>query len=249
MHDLLKRVLVAPVLVPVLGVAFLAANPALAQEGPPNRPERQEREFSPEQFVERMMAADTDGDGKLSREEMPERFGRLFDRADGDSDGFLSRAELGVFAADRQGARRPGSQPGRPAAGRPGQPEARPEPSEEAFEDHMGQAGRELRVLRRSAMDDESIESDLQAAEGLVAALQGAKTHASAVPMSAAAKDKFGDDTKAYHRAMRIAMIRVLREALAMELALLEGKGSDAKTHLAKAREIQGEAHGLFQEQ
>lgn len=188
------------------------------------------------------MAADTDGDGKLSRDEMPERFGRLFDRVDGDSDGFLSRAELGAFAADR-----PGGRPdGREADRRPG---TRPEPNEEAFEEHMGQAGRSLRVLRRSEMNDQSTEADLEAAEGLVAALQGAKTHASAVPMSAAAREKFGDDAAAYTRAMRIAMIRVLREALAMELALLEGRGEDAKAHLAKAREIQGDAHALFQEQ
>jgi hypothetical protein len=98
-------------------------------------------------------------------------------------------------------------------------------------------------------MDDASLEADLEATVALQSALMGAKANASAVPMSRQAKEKFGDDAKAYQRSMRIALIKALREVLAMEEALLEGDGEKAQSHLAKAREIQGEAHGVFQEQ
>ena len=47
-----------------------------------------------EQLLQRVQAADTDNDGKISREEAPEKMRQFFDRIDGDSDGFLDESEI-----------------------------------------------------------------------------------------------------------------------------------------------------------
>ena len=46
------------------------------------------------QMVERIMARDTDGDGKVSKEEAGEQMGRIFGRMDADSDGFVTKTEI-----------------------------------------------------------------------------------------------------------------------------------------------------------
>ena len=56
------------------------------------------------QMVERIMARDTDGDGKVSREEAGES--RFFDRMDADSDGFVTKAEIENMAQQFGGGRR-----------------------------------------------------------------------------------------------------------------------------------------------
>ena len=70
-------------------------------------------QFSPEQFLERIMQLDKDGDGKLSKEEMADsRAAAMFERADSDSDGFVTKEELtAVFN------RGPGRGEGGPARG------------------------------------------------------------------------------------------------------------------------------------
>lgn len=66
----------------------------------PNRPGSSEagrgddRRPDPEMFVKRMMQADKDGDGKISKDEAPERMQQVFDRFDADSDGFVTREEI-----------------------------------------------------------------------------------------------------------------------------------------------------------
>ena len=65
------------------------------------------------QMVERIMARDTDGDGKVSREEAGES--RFFDRMDADSDGFVTKAEIENMAQQFGGGRRGGG--GRGAGG------------------------------------------------------------------------------------------------------------------------------------
>ena len=46
------------------------------------------------QMVERIMARDTDGDGKVSKEEAGEQMGRIFGRMDADGDGFVTKTEI-----------------------------------------------------------------------------------------------------------------------------------------------------------
>lgn len=63
----------------------------------PGRPEGErggDRRFDPEAMVDRMMQADKDGDGKISKDEAPERMQHVFDRFDADSDGFVTRDEI-----------------------------------------------------------------------------------------------------------------------------------------------------------
>ena len=67
------------------------------------------------QMVERIMARDTDGDGKVSKEEAGEQMGRFFGRMDADSDGFVTKAEIENMAQQFGGRRGGGG--GRGGAG------------------------------------------------------------------------------------------------------------------------------------
>ena len=55
------------------------------------------------QMVERIMARDTDGDGKVSQEEAGEQMGRIFGRMDADSDGFVTKSEIENMIQQFQG--------------------------------------------------------------------------------------------------------------------------------------------------
>lgn len=64
---------------------------ALAQRGDGPGPDRAHP------LLERLLSADKDGDGKLSKEEAPERLSQRFDKIDRNSDGFIDREELTVL--------------------------------------------------------------------------------------------------------------------------------------------------------
>jgi len=49
---------------------------------------------SPEAFIARVMEADEDGNGEISKGEAPERLSRRFDRIDADGNGSITKAEL-----------------------------------------------------------------------------------------------------------------------------------------------------------
>ena len=60
----------------------------------------------PEALVNRVMAFDKNGDGKLTKTELDdERLHRLFDRADADGDGNVTRAEVTALAEKETAAR------------------------------------------------------------------------------------------------------------------------------------------------
>lgn len=88
---------------------LIARGGAAAPGRPQGRP-------NPGQFLDRIMQADADGDGKLSKDEAPERLQRRLDGWDKNDDGYLDRDELGAGMAEM--VRQRGGQ-GRP--GRPGQ--------------------------------------------------------------------------------------------------------------------------------
>lgn len=73
----------------------------------------------PAQFLERLMQADANGDGKISKEEAPERLQANFDRMDQNSDGFLDKEDISGMAA-RMGGRRGPEGPGGPGGAGPG---------------------------------------------------------------------------------------------------------------------------------
>lgn len=71
----------------------------------------------PAEMVERLMAFDKNGDGKLAKDELSERMQGMIARADTDGDGFASKAELTKMASQGGGGRptsgnRGGQRPG-----------------------------------------------------------------------------------------------------------------------------------------
>ncbi len=93
---------------------------------------------SPEQFIEKVMEADTDGDGTISKDEAPERLSRGFDHIDTDGNGSIDRTEL-EEASQRFGRKR-----GSGGRRREGQPRGEGGPNSQRKKD------------RRPALDDDS---------------------------------------------------------------------------------------------
>lgn len=76
----------------------------------------------PGAMLERMLAMDANGDGKLSGDELPERMKPMLERSDANKDGFLDREELQSMASQRlQQPGQGGPEGGRPPAGNPGE--------------------------------------------------------------------------------------------------------------------------------
>jgi hypothetical protein len=192
-----------------------------------------------------MMAADANGDGKISKEELGQgggRTDRIFEMADTNGDGFLERAEIVVFAQSqpRQG---PGGERGPGGEGRRGGGQ------QMSLEGAMKQANRAMRGLKDSAFDASSRASDLEQVQTLSVALANAKGMASSSPMSKAAKAKFGDDKAAFETSFRQHMITALTEALALESAILAGKSADAKAAFGRVHAAEEAGHALFAEE
>ena len=73
-------------------------------------------------MVQRMMAMDTNGDGKVTEEEMPERMRQMLQRIDANGDGALDKEELQKMAERSNRGDRPRGD--RPAGGdRPQRPQ------------------------------------------------------------------------------------------------------------------------------
>ena len=222
-------------------VASALVTPAiLAQQqrqgdGPPSG----QQAPSPDQFVDRMMENDVNGDGKLSREEVPGRFAeQMFTTGDTDKEGFLTREELGAFFTSRgPGLGRP--QPGPGGAGAP----------PDTLERFMRQAGQGLRALRRSSLDAQTQADDLVHISVIEASLVGAKTKIDPEHMAPQAKEKYGDDKVAYTRAMRLAINKAIRAALELEEAVLESDTTASKAALEKLLAAQKAGHDQFQEE
>ncbi len=258
MHTIASRVLAFVVLSSLTSAAFAQeqGRPGGRQgSGPP----------TPEQFVERMMRNDADGDGKLSRDELPGRFAeRIFDANDANGDGFLDADELKTAAAgfiaqrgnrpERAGG--PGQvRPGAPADAidRPGVPRGegqRRGPGRADTLDFAGgmkQAGRALRSLRRSSFTGGSMEADLENIGLVQQGLMAAKMHMMTIPMAEQAEARFGDDKKAYRAEFRMAMVQTLIESFALEMAVLEGDAEAAKESVAYLVQIRDDSHDAFQ--
>ena len=189
-------------------------------------------------IADRMMQADADGDGKVSKAEASGgNAQRMFDQADADGDGFITRVEIITFIQSRSGNRGGGrgedmARPGGDRAGgdRAGSPAAaKPVDPKEAFHEAMEASGRALRGLRRAKFDAISKETDLAAIRTIQSSLMIAKQHTAAIPMSDAAKEKFGTDAKAYQMAFQIDMIKAIMGTFQVEMAVLQGDAEKAK--------------------
>ena len=220
---------------------------APSQPGQPGqdgqRPGMRGGQVDPAQMVERLMNMDQNGDGKLSRDEMPPMLvERIFERADTNKDGFVERTELEVIAKEGGALRGMGGQGGQGGQGRGGAAGGAPN-----MEASMKQANGAFRALRASALDASTQKADLEAVQRLQMGLVASKGAAAVVPMSDAAKAKFGEDKAAYEREFRKAMITSIMTAFEIENAILSGNTAAAKAALEKLHESEESGHKLFQ--
>lgn len=225
------------------------ALPAFAQQGQPQQPPppqpgegRPERpggvrgpgNFDPAQFVDRLMANDTDGDGKLSESEFPENLReRMFTAADANGDKLVDRDELTKYMQERR--------PGGPEGGFGGQGQ------QISFHQAMENAGNGLRGLRNSAFDNASQERDLQAVQRIQSGLIAAKGQYATVPMSAAAQAKFGMAEALYRKELRRHLVKAIAESMTLEMAILDGDAAGAKASFARLHDAEEAGHDLFQ--
>lgn len=190
------------------------------------------------QFVTRTMSQDANGDGKLDKSEVYPRFAaEVFDDADVDSDGFITSSELHAHVMAR-GGRIPGPQPA---------PEAGVDAADEAFSEAMSLAASTIRGLRRSPMDATSLKADLELVQRLQVAMLDAKASLHTVEMAPQAKEKYADDTEAYHRDFRLGFIDAIEATLVLERALLAGDTDASKAAFSEVRAVQGAGHDAFQ--
>ncbi|MGY8770694.1 MAG: hypothetical protein ACKVH8_19970 [Pirellulales bacterium] len=85
-------------------------NPGQGKPGE-GRPDGASGRPNPEEMLKRVMEADANKDGKISKSEAPDRMKPVFDRADTDGDGFVTKDELKrMFERSSQG--RPGGTKG-----------------------------------------------------------------------------------------------------------------------------------------
>lgn len=205
---------------------------AEAQQTPPGEGDRI---LNLEQFVQRMMENDANGDGRLSREELPGRFAeRMFESGDANKDGYLDKAELEAIAARR------GQRPGGP-------PDAAGPADDRSIHDLMESAGSGLRRLRRVVFGETPADQVLAHIQTIQSALVAAKAKAAEAPMAPKAKEKYGDDAATFQRDFRLEVLKALRESINLEIAVLEGKPDAASESLAKLIEVQEKAHETFQ--
>ena len=199
----------------------------------------------PAQMVERFMAMDADGDGKVSRDEATGPLAeRIFGRADANGDGSVDRAELDQFVKSMPARGAEGARGREGAAGG----EAGPGAGRGGLEGSMRQANGALRALRGSAFDAASQKSDLEAVQRLQGGLVVSKAAIASVPMSPAAKAKFGEDKAAYEKAFRKHLLESIVLAIEIEQALLDSDAAQAKAALARLEQAQQKGHDLFQD-
>ncbi len=215
----------------------LMTTSALAQGGREGGPPPGERPFDVNAIIDRMMENDANGDGKLARDEMPGRFvEQMFPVADADQDGFLTREELKTYFESRP---RGGAGFGQPRGGEGGPPAT--------LDSHMRQAGQALRALRRSSFTAETQADDLTRIGVIEASLVGAKQLIDPEHMAPQAKEKYGSDTAAYTRDVRLAIIKAIKAAIALEETIIAGDSAGSKAALEKLLAVQKEGHDQFQ--
>ena len=209
---------------------------------------RGNRQADPSRMATRLMQSDANGDGRLSREEIGQgRFAELFDQADANGDGYITEKEITVILTNRRpgGSGQPGPRGARPSTPTPD--EAKPMDPKAAFDQGMAESGRALRGLRRTPFDATSFAGDLSSVIRVQDGLLAARKHVDAVPMSDAAKEKFGSDQKAYLRSFQAHMAKSLITSFQLELAILEGDSSKAKELATALVSDRNGSHDLFE--
>lgn len=238
----------------ITALSFVALAPLASarQDGtfpPPEQPrgrgdapegERPRQPADPQQFVDRMMGNDANGDGKLSKDELPPPLAdRLFERADTNKDGFIDRGELETAAKSGGLGGRGAARGGAGGAGGAGAPAN--------VEGAMKQMNRAYRTLNASQFTPESRKADLDSIQALQGAIVGAKGGGANLRMSDTAKARFGDDRAKFDAEFRSMMLETLLVSIDIERAVIAGDGSKAKELVAKLHDLEEKGHELFQ--
>ena len=201
--------------------------------------ERPRQPIDPQQFIDRMMQNDANGDGKLSQDELPPALAeRLMERADTNKDGLIDRSEL--EAAAKNGAMG-GARGGQREGGRGGAEGGM------NLEGAMKQLNRAYKALGNSSFDASSRQADLGMIQSMQAALVASKGSGERLKMSDAAKAKFGDDRLKFEAEFRGTMLDTLMVSIELEKAVLEGDSAKAKGLVAKLHAMEEKGHELFQ--
>lgn len=186
------------------------------------------------QLTQRLMQADANGDGKLSREELPPQFGEIFPVIDTNKDGFLEESEILVLASTQGGGGGGGVRSG--SGGAP-----------QNFEGAMKQVNRGFKGLEKSTFDATTKTKDLQQIQNVQAGLVAAKGMVSTVRMAPQAKAKYADDIAKYLLDMRMQLLVTLSISLELESAVLAGDSAAAKAAVEKLEASQEKGHEEFQ--
>ena len=87
-----------------------------------------------------------------------------------------------------------------------------------------------------------------EAVQRLQMGLVGSKGTIASVPVSDAAKAKYGEDKAAYEKAFRKSLLASIMVSFEIEQAILDGDSAAAKAGLTKLHDTEESGHSLFQE-
>lgn len=218
---------------------FPPQGPGPGGRGEGQQGERPRQPIDPQQFIDRMMQNDANGDGTLTKDELPPALAdRLMERADTNKDGTIDRAELEAAAKSGplgggRGAQREGGRGGAEGAMN--------------LEGSMKQMNRAYRALNNSSLDASSRAADLGMIQMLQSALVASKGAGERLRMSDAAKAKFGDDRAKFETEFRSMMLETLLVSIELEKAVLAGDSASAKSLVTKLHDMEEKGHELFQ--
>lgn len=205
--------------------------PGRGEMGPGGQPG-----FNLDQFIDRIMRSDTDGDGRLSRAEAPPMLSERFDDFDSDGDGFITRTELQARAAEIMG-RGPGGVPGAAPGGGAGRiPLSRA----------MQNAERALTALHESTLNNATRAADLGQVQALQESLLAAKFQAATERFPAPVLARFNNDAALARTEFRARIIETLIEALHLELAILDGDIESARAIIESLEDLEHRGHDDF---
>lgn len=198
------------------------------QPGIPGQPGGGQPGFDPQQFIDRLMQSDANGDGKLSRAEVPPQFAeRNFDRLDTNTDGFLDRAELQAGTGNMRGG--PGGGGGRAPLGR----------AMHSIEDAM-------HALHDSALNASTQEADLVQVQSLQEGFLAAKFHVPTQRLEAEVLAHFDGSEAAARAEFREHLIEALNVSLELEEAIMAGDADAARASLDALIELEESGHAVF---
>lgn len=196
----------------------------------PGQPGGGQPNFDPQQFIDRLMQGDANGDGKLSRSEVSPQFAeRNFDRFDTSGDGFIDRAELEAGSANLRGGGGGGAGAGR-------MPLARA----------MRTIDDAVQTLKGSSLDARSLARDLAQIQTMEEGFIAAKFHAATEEFPPQVLERVGGDQAAARMEFREHLIEGLTAALEIETALMSGDAAAVRAGLAKLAELEDESHAEF---